>query len=403
MSVLNSMGPQPTGGLIVTFRRDADKARRRRVMRNAAGRRVREIMAQETAQADEDTATDAVLLEDSGIAFVAAHADTIATRQALLADDAVAEARPEYWMFAIDQSTEQASYQDTDAATWGIQAVGADMSPYDGSDVALAVLDTGLDARHPDFLGRQVTRRSFVPGELVRDGQGHGTHCAGTAGGHGSDFDGVPRYGVAPGVDLHVGKVLSNEGSGAERWILSGMFWAIRENCAVISMSLGRPTQFGEGPSASYEQLGALALARNSLIIAAAGNESSREFGFIAPVGAPANSPSIMAVAAVDPALNVAEFSCGGVNGEGGEVNIAAPGVGVFSSVPRPRLYAKFPGTSMACPHVAGVAAQWAQTDPDLRGQALWNRLVETARPLPLQARDVGAGLAQCPQTTAKS
>jgi Subtilase family len=72
------------------------------------------------------------------------------------------------------------------------------------------------------------------------------------------------------------------------------------------------------------------ALRAGSLIIAAAGNESGRDFGFIAPVGAPANSPSIMAVAAVDPNLKVAPFSCGGINPDGGEVNIAGPGVSMF-------------------------------------------------------------------------
>jgi subtilisin family serine protease len=81
-------------------------------------------------------------------------------------------------------------------------------------------------------------------------------------------------------------------------------------------MSLGRPTSPGEKPDPLYEEVGMAALREGCLIIAAAGNESARDFGFIAPVGAPANSSSIMAVAAVDPNMQVAPFSCGGLNGE---------------------------------------------------------------------------------------
>jgi subtilisin family serine protease len=102
-----------------------------------------------------------------------------------------------------------------------------------------------------------------------------------------------------------------------------------------------------------------------------------------------------MAVAAVGADEAVASFSCGGVGT--GQVDIAGPGVGVFSSVPRPRLYASFNGTSMACPHVAGLAALWAESDPSLRGRALWEKLVESARQIGLPARDAGAGLASAP------
>jgi len=104
-----------------------------------------------------------------------------------------------------------------------------------------------------------------------------------------------------------------------------------------------------------------------------------------------------MAVAAVDQALEVAEFSSGGINPDGGEVNIAAPGVGIFSSALEPQRYATYSGTSMACPHVAGVAALIAESDPSLRGQALWDKLVETARALRGTERDLGAGLVQSP------
>ena len=162
-------------------------------------------------------------------------------------------------------------------------------------------------------------------------------------------------------------------------------------------MSLGRAVAVGEGPSPDYERIGQMALQKGSLIVAAAGNDSARRYGHVAPVGAPANAVSVMAVAALDQMLDVAEFSSGGVNPAGGVVDVAAPGVGILSAAPRPEMYRILRGTSMACPHVAGLAALLAQSDPALRGRALWDRVVATARKLPLDARDAGAGMARAP------
>jgi subtilisin family serine protease len=133
------------------------------------------------------------------------------------------------------------------------------------------------------------------------------------------------------------------------------------------------------------------------LIVAAAGNDSHRPSRYIAPVGWPAAAASIMAVAAVDSDLQVASFSNGGINPRGGGVDIAGPGVSVFSSFPMPERYKRLMGTSMATPHVAGVAALWAQSDPGLRGQTLWRALERSALEIGLPKRDVGAGLVQAP------
>ncbi|MCU0803340.1 MAG: S8 family serine peptidase [Rhodobacteraceae bacterium] len=382
--------PQPTGGLIVTFKPGVDHAAQAQCLHDCIGPQARSFSTTSDDLADIDAATTAVLLDDSGVAIILDRDESPEIQARLLAADQIAEVRPEFWMFALDQ------FQDTGAATWGLQATGALTSPFTGQGIDLCVLDTGIDLQHPDFLTRAITQRSFVAAEDVMDGNGHGTHCAGTAAGPRPKGD-TPRYGAAPNANLHVGKVLSNAGSGRERDIIAGMLWAINAGCEVISMSLGRAVAAGEGPSPDYARIGALALQRGSLIIAAAGNDSARRYGHIAPVGAPANSPAIMAVAAVDQALDVAEFSCGGVNPQGGEVDIAAPGVGIYSASPRPEMYRILRGTSMACPHVAGLAALLAESDPGLRGQALWDGLTRTVRKLPLPARDVGAGLALAP------
>ena len=134
------------------------------------------------------------------------------------------------------------------------------------------------------------------------------------------------------------------------------------------------------------------------MIIAAAGNESNRSSNSIKPVGHPANCPSIMAVAAVDRFLKVADFSCGAVNGDGGEVNIAGPGVAVMSAYKSPQNYTSINGTSMATPFVSGVAAQLWKQNPNATPSQVWEKLVNTARPIGLPASDVGAGLVQSPQ-----
>ncbi len=255
-----------------------------------------------------------------------------------------------------------------------------------GSGMKVAVLDTGMDLLHPDFVGRSIVSQSFVPGEGVQDGQGHGTHCIGTACGF-KDLNGR-RYGVAHKSTIYVGKVLSNAGSGASAWILAGMEWAIANGCQVISMSLGNtnPKQ-----SIAYENVGRRALQNGCLIVAAAGNHGP------GTVGQPANSPSIMAVAALDNCVQVPAFSSPSGISTGAKVNIAAPGVKVYSSLPMDKgRYAAYNGTSMATPHVAGIAALYAESTGK-RGAQLWQLLTSHAMALPLPSDRVGSGLVQAP------
>ena len=102
----------------------------------------------------------------------------------------------------------------------------------------MAVLDTGMDLRHPDFVGRPVVSQTFV-GQPVQDLHGHGTHCIGTSCGPKAPPGTTPRYGIGSAASIFAGKVLSNAGSGTQAQVLAGMNWAIANGCHVISMSLG--------------------------------------------------------------------------------------------------------------------------------------------------------------------
>ncbi|MEM7218034.1 MAG: S8 family serine peptidase [Pseudomonadota bacterium] len=283
-------------------------------------------------------------------------------------------------------------------STWGIRAVRAHRAPASGRGIRVAVLDSGMDRDHVDFRGRNIVARSFIPrsepDNSPDDTSGHGTHCIGTACGPENPRVG-PRYGVAHGADIYSGKVLrvgaNGRASGADGWILAGMNWALRNGCQVISMSLGAPG--GPNYPRAYERAANRGLRQGTLIIAATGNASDRRSGVIQPVGRPANCPSIVGVAAVDRRMRVANFSNGQRFGNGGEVNFSGPGVRVWSSVPGQPPHGYKSGTSMATPHVAGIAALLAQTT-GARGVPLYHEIRRRARRLGSR-RDYGNGLAR--------
>jgi subtilisin family serine protease len=386
--------PQATGRTLVYLRSGVDADRAVNRLTNSTGIRTLDVREFGTNASQLRSAQDggaAIVLPRFKVAILPATSEDGAMRAALVDAEEVQRVRPEFYMYAIGAGGPP--YADNDDFAWGLIATEVPQTAFTGRGIRVAVLDTGLDLHHPDFAGRNVVANSFVGG-TAQDVQGHGTHTAGTIAGPAASAIGSRRYGVAPDIDLYVGKVLNDNGSGREGDIISGMNWAIDQKCVAISMSLGRATSPDEAPDPLYEDIGTAALAENCLIIAAAGNESARDYNYIAPVGAPANSRTIMAVAAVDHKLNVAPFSCGGINANGGAVDISGPGVGVYSSFPRPDLSKPLRGTSMACPHVSGIAALLAQSDQSLRGQKLWDALAGTARPLGI-ARDFGAGLAR--------
>ncbi|WP_329166259.1 S8 family serine peptidase [Streptomyces sp. NBC_01717] len=252
-----------------------------------------------------------------------------------------------------------------------------------GQAVDVAVLDTGIDAAHPDFADRIVATESFVPGQDVTDRQGHGTHVASTVAGTGAASAGKEK-GVAPGAGLHIGKVLDNYGSGQDSWILAGMEWAARDQHAkVVSMSLGGGPTDGTDPLS--QAVNRLSEETGTLFVIAAGNSGPAPYS----VSTPGAADAALTVGAVNgPGKGVdqlAEFSSRGprVGDNAIKPDLTAPGVNVLAARSQyaaegEGAYQTMSGTSMATPHVAGAAALLAAKHPDWTGQQLKDALVST-------------------------
>ncbi|MGC4945825.1 S8 family peptidase [Streptomyces sp. DT224] len=254
---------------------------------------------------------------------------------------------------------------------------------YDGKGVKVAVLDSGIDEDHPDVKDRILETKSFVPGEAVDDKNGHGTHVASTIAGSGAASDGVNK-GVAPEAGLLVGKVLSDQGSGADSGIIEAMEWAKAEGADVVSMSLGSPVA-DDGTDPMAQAVNSLSADGGPLFVIAAGNAYGA-----GTIGAPGSADKALTIAAVDKQDGRADFSSMGplVRSYGLKPDLSAPGVDINAaasqSVPGIEgMYQSMSGTSMATPHVAGAAAILKQRHPDWSGQRVKDALMTSSTVLP--------------------
>lgn len=313
--------------------------------------------------------------------------------------------------------------------TWGVAAVRAPSSPFNGAGVTVAVLDTGIDESHLAFDGVDFVTQDFTGSGSVKDTNGHGTHCAGTI--FGRDIDGL-RIGVAPGVTKAVIAKIIGPGGGGSDILCNALMWASDNGAHVISMSLGinfpgwvkrmveeaglsipvatslaleqyrANIRLFDSVSAVLEARANLVGAQAALVIAATGNESGRNATppFAITVAPPASSDGVVAVGALGQektGLSVAPFS-------NTRPTVAAPGVNITSARVGGGTSIKS-GTSMATPHVAGVAALCAEQlaqHGHLNPVTLQGRLIGFATFSALAPNadlvDVGAGLVQAPQ-----
>ncbi|WAU85249.1 S8 family serine peptidase [Streptomyces sp. Qhu-G9] len=255
-----------------------------------------------------------------------------------------------------------------------VKQIGADKAwaaGFDGKGVKIAVLDTGVDATHPDLKGQVVAEKNFSTAPDATDKFGHGTHVASIAAGTGAKSAGKYK-GVAPGATLLNGKVLDDNGFGDDSGIIAGMDWAVEQGAAVINLSLGGGDTAEIDPMEA--QVNKLSKEKGVLFAIAAGNDG--EFGE-QTVGSPGSAEAALTVGAVDDADKLAEFSSTGPGLDGQiKPDVTAPGVDITAaSAPgsviadevgeKPAGYVTISGTSMATPHAAGAAAILKQQHPD--------------------------------------
>ncbi|GKZ13273.1 S8 family peptidase [Haladaptatus sp. T7] len=259
---------------------------------------------------------------------------------------------------------------------WGVDRVDGEVATANGATgtgVDVAVVDTGIDANHPDLQANVGSGKSFV-GSSWSDDNGHGTHVAGTIAAV-DNYSGV--VGVAPGTTLHAVKVLSSTGAGSYSDIAAGIEWAADHGHDVINLSLG-----GSSSSSTVDAVVQYAYDNGCLLVGAAGGSGPCSGGC---VGYPASASEVIAVSATNQSDDIASFSS-----RGPEIELAAPGQDIESTY-WDDTYETLSGTSMATAHVSGAAAQVMAAGYSNTGAR--QRLRDTAEDLGLSSDEQGYGL----------
>jgi len=263
---------------------------------------------------------------------------------------------------------------------WGVDRIDAEKvwSSNTGSDIYIAIVDTGIDYNHPDLDDNYAFGESFVDyTNDPMDDDGHGTHCAGIAAAENNDIGVV---GVAPGAKLIAAKVLDYNGGAYLSWISDGITWAANNGADVISLSIG----YDQHVQSWQDACDYAYYTKGVVVVAAAGN-SGNPPGKGDNVDYPGRYDSTIAVSATDSSDKRARWSS-----TGPDVELAAPGVNIYSTL-WDDTYDYYSGTSMACPHVAGVAALVIASDVT-NNVEVRNKMTSTAEDLGISGRDTKYG-----------
>ena len=250
-----------------------------------------------------------------------------------------------------------------------VQASGAWEITTGSAGVAVAILDTGIDLSHPDLQGKVVASVNFSDSSTASDVNGHGTHVAGIVGAATNNGQGVAGLGYS--TTLMNVKVMGDNGTGGDSWIAQGIVWAADHGAKVINMSLGAPFY-----SSTLEDAVNYAWSKGVVVVAAAGNEGSNTPFY------PAAYTNVIAVASTDMFDKLAPLS-----DYGDWVDVAAPGGNIYSTLPNNN-YASLSGTSMASPHVAGLAGLVFTRVTDSNANGLLNDEVRSC--IQQNADDIG-------------
>ena len=261
---------------------------------------------------------------------------------------------------------------------WGVDKIDAELSSATGLGVKVCIVDTGIKKNHADLQANILGGKNFVAkGATIDankwdDDNGHGTHVAGTVA---ALNNAIGVVGVAPRASLLVAKVLNRQGSGYLSDVIAGVDWCVSQNAKVISMSLGTSSDI----QAQHDAVDG-AYAAGALIVAAAGNDYGGSVIY------PAAYSSVIAVSATDSNNNLAAFS-----NIGPEIELTAPGVNILSTW-YDGSYATLSGTSMAAPHVSGVAALAWELNPLMSNVEIRTLLQSTADDLGTVGKDISFG-----------
>ncbi len=247
---------------------------------------------------------------------------------------------------------------------------------YLGQGIKVGVIDTGIDGHHPDLdLAKGLMLTGGIETSDSNDVFGHGTHVAGIIA---AKRNGFGIVGMAPEVELYSLRVFTNMGTATLSNVIDAVQWAIDHKLHILNMSFGT-TQYSE----AFREVLECAYDAGILLVAAAGNAGPS----VDNVEYPARYDMVVAVSAIDEDNGIADFSS-----QGPAIEVAAPGVDILSTFNTPPYYEYLSGTSMACPHVVGLAALIMSANPGISNEEVRRRLSAFAKDLGPAGRDSAYG-----------